>query len=329
MTLVLDRANKYKKFEHDENSEQLEVIEIWPSNTSHELRTMKIPDVDVEVWSTKTSLDRTEAPALLRLVWVPVNASSSACKFDIQKSSLGTILKNFNLEEAFDYSFIIPGNFACISERQTEHPNTLDFSLSMSSNFGLVWKQDIRNGRTDGVCWLVNWEFQQVCEDISRLKEWAQHPLFLALVASVMLGRFLDNDLQRENYTILSVENRTRYHGFISPIVGMAQGDYTSLSRIMSGCAGVLAMVERDHKIMNEFIGDISLYCQRYDIRDDPRSRSVRLEVEDYIETLKRRLKMQKVSLDYLSRRVEIQLTAVSNTIHSTTTYITSLNGRC
>ena len=49
---------------------------------------------------------------------------------------------------------------------------------------------------------------------MSRQQERARHPLFMALIASVILNTLLDRDLTREVKDIATVENQTRYHGF-------------------------------------------------------------------------------------------------------------------
>ena len=234
-----------------------------------------------------------------------------ASEIDVRKSSLDTVLQNFELEEAFRYSFTIPAVFTLIPLRQTEHSDTLTFSLCTPHLFGIAWKHDARNGRTEGVFWGDDWAYQKMWRFMKQTKEWVMYPLFLALVASVMAGKLQDSNLATEKNKIDSVEARTRYHSFANQAAEIAQGDYTSLSQRMSACAGALAAIERDHKILNEFLINISLYSQRYDVGDDPRSRKVRLEVEDCVETLKKRLKMQKIQLDFHTRRVEIQLTAV------------------
>ena len=329
MTFVLDSANDYQDVYFSEESDKLEVTEIWPSHYSYELQRTQIPDANVGLWLTKSSLDETKAPPLLRLVWVRMRGDQRFDKLDTRKSSLDTVLKNFELEEAYRYSFVSPASFALMPVRQTEHSDTLTFSLCSIPFFGIAWKHDARSGRTEGVFWGYDWAYETMCRMVNKTKEWAQHPLFLALVASVMVGNSLDEVLATESFEISAVEARTKYHGYTNIAVEIAQGDYTSLSQRMSACAGVLAAVERDHKILNEFLIDISLHSQRYDVGDNPSSRKVRLEVEDCVETLKRRLKMQKIRLDFLTRRVEIQLTAVRDAPFTTQMSILHPNAPC
>ena len=315
MNFVLDSANRYHQIGFSEEPDKLEVIEIRPSDNSHELQRMQISDANVGLWSTRNSLDETEAPALLRLVWVRRRDG----EVDTRRSSLDTVLKNFELEEALRYSFAIPAVFALMPVRQTEHSDTLTFLLCVRSLLGIAWKHDTRSGRTEGVFWGNHWNYQTMWHMMNKTKEWARHPLFLALVVSVMLGNLLDESLDTENVNISAVEARTKYHGYTDIGVEIAHGDYTSLSQRMSACAGLLAVTERDHKVLDEFLIHISLYSQRYDVGDDPSSRKVRLEVEDCVVTLKRRLNMQKIRLDFYTRRVEIQLTAVRDVPFTTT----------
>lgn len=310
MTFVLDRGCYYDKVSFSERPDKLEVFEIRPSHNSYELKRTQMPDANVGHWSTQNFLNETEAPALLRLVFVQM---SGDLECDTRKSSLDILLKNFELEEAYRYSFTYPALFALMPVRQTEQSNTLAFSLGRPDAFGVAWKHDVTSGRTEGCFWGDGWALKTLWRVIKKMKAWARHPLFLALVASVMLGDLMDGDSGEEESTISAVEARTRYHRFYISDTEIAEGDFTALSQTMSGTAGILARGELNHKILADFLGDISLYSQRFGIGDDASSREVRSGVEDFVETLKRRLKMQKIQLDFCTRRVEIQLTAVSN----------------
>ena len=59
---------------------------------------------------------------------------------------------------------------------------------------------------------------------MSQQKTWARRPLFLALIASVVLGYLLDRDLEVKS--IAAVENRMRYYTFEYTSVGAVEGDY-------------------------------------------------------------------------------------------------------
>ena len=324
MTFVLDSASLYYDISFNEEPDKLEVIQTRSSDNSYEIQSTQIPDANVGLWSAENSLDETEAPPLLRLVCIRMDHGPQSFEFDVRKSSLDTVLQNFELEEAYRYSFTSPAVFTLMPAGQTEHSDTLTFSLCSPQFFGIAWKHDARRGKTEGVFWGDDRAYEQIWHFMNKTKDWARSPLYLALLASVMVGNLMDEYLNTQSDKIDSVEARTRYHSFANQAVEIAQGDYTSLSQRMSGCAGVLAMVEQNHKVLNEFLIDMSLYSQRYDVGDDPRSRKIRLEVEDRVETLKRRLKMQKIQLDFNTRRVEIQLTAVRDVPYNTQLSTTS-----
>ena len=314
-TCVLDRAAVHPSFGFNEKSDKLNVSEICTLDSSDELQRVQIPDNDVALWLSKDTAYENEFSALLRLVWIPLHKGFRPWQLDIRKSSLDVVLENFEIEQAYRYSFTSPGSFVMIPICGTDDPDTRMFSLCMPDLFAVAWKHSARSGRTVSVCWADDWISEAMHNVMSRQKRWARHPLFLALVASVMLGYLLDRDLDREAKSIAAVENRTRYHGFKHTSVGIAKGDYVSLSQRMSGCAVSMAGLERIHKVLNEFLGDICFHAQRYFVSDDPCLRGVNLELDECVQTLKKRLKMQKIQIDYLSRRVEVQLTAVSSPV--------------
>lgn len=311
---VFDRAAVHPSFCFNESSDNLEVSEIYASPASYQLQILQVPGVDVEAWLTREAPYESPMPALLRLVWIPLHKEVRPWQLDTQKCSLDTFVKNFQVEEAYKYSFTSPACFAVIPACRRGGSDTRTFSLCIPDLFAVAWRNDTRSGKTEGVCWAPGWITETMQDLMSLQKEWARNPLFLALVASVMLAYLLDRDLTREAMSIAAVENRTKYHGFKDTFVGIAKGDYASLSQRISGCAVLLAGLERICKVLNEFLSDISSHAQRYGIKDNPRSGTISMEVDECIETLKRRLKMQKIQIDYLSRRVEVQLTAVLST---------------
>ena len=314
-TCVLDRAAIHPSFGFNEKSDKLNVSEICTLASSDELQRVQIPDNDVALWLSKDTAYENGFSALLRLVWIPLHKGFRPWQLDIRKSSLDAVLENFEIEQAYRYSFTSPGSFFMIPICGTDDPDTRMFSLCMPDLFAVAWKHSARSGRTVSICWADDWISEAIHNVMGRQKRWARHPLFLALVASVMLGYLLDRDLNREAKSIATVENRTRYHGFKHTSVGIAKGDHVSLSQRMSGCAVSMAGLERIHKVLNEFLSDICFHAQRYSGGGDPCLRGVNLELDQCVETLKKRLKMQKIQIDYLSRRVEVQLTAVNSLV--------------
>ena len=317
-TFVLDGAAVHPPFRFDEKADKLEVSEIRALDASNETRRYRIPHTDLKSWLDQTPpYDEIGASALLlRTVWVQLNKEMRPWQLCVRKSDLDVILQKFEIEEAYQYGFTSPGNFAVIPGcRAKKDSDTLVFSLCVLDLFAVSWKYDTESGRTDSVCWTSDWICEAMQDVMSQRQEWARHPLFLALVACVMLNSLLDRDLTREVKNIATVENRTGCRGFKYTFVGIARGDYATLSQRMSGCAVLLSGLDRICKVLNEFLGDLSSYSQRYGVSDIHGLRDVNSEVEKCIESLQRRLKMQKIQIDYLSRRVEVQLTAVSNAL--------------
>ena len=315
-TFVFDRSFVTPSWRFNETSDKLDISEIYSQHHSYEVHRSQLPDVDVGTWLTKDCPYETKAPALLRLVWIPLHREIPPWQFQIRKSSLDRILQDFEIEEAYKYSFTNPGSFFNIPVCRGDDSDILKFSMCVRDVFAVAWKYDTRSGRTESICWADDWVFEAMRDAMSQQKGWAQHPLFLALVASVMLGYLLDRDMGLMVQNIAAVENRTGYHGFkhrFATSYPGATGDYASLSAKMSGCAVTLAGMDRIQKVLNEFLGDISSYSQRYRVNDNSSLGGINLEVDKCVETLKRRLKMQKIQIDYLTRRDEVQLTAVSD----------------
>lgn len=311
--VVLDRAALHPYFCSNESSDELEVSEIRPLHPSHELKKRQIPNVDVGPWLRTELPYEAEASPLLRLVWVRLHKDVHPWQLNIRKSNLDAVLENFKIGEVYRYSFTSPSSFAIMPASQTEHSKSLVFSLFMPDLFAIAWTHDAGSRRTEGICWADDWISEAMQDIVSHQKGWVRHPFFLALVVSVMLGNLLDRDLDREVKRIAAVENRTRYHGFKHTSVGIAEGDYASLSRRMSGCAVSLLGLERIFKVLNEFLSEISLHSQNYGVDGDSKMVDIDLEVNGCVETLKRKLKMQKIQIDFLSGRVEVQLTAVKS----------------
>ena len=155
--------------------------ETWSAHPSNELRMMQVPDADVGHWLTGTPPLEAKNYVLLRLVWIRLRKDHHPWQLNIQQPSLEVVL------EAYRYCLSSPCLFAIVPACPPERSNTLAFSLCMPDLFGVAWTYDARSGRTEGVCWADDWITEAMQAVMSDQNGWAQHPLFLALAASILL----------------------------------------------------------------------------------------------------------------------------------------------
>ena len=266
--------------------------------------------------STKDGFDNIKSVGdngSLRLVWVRLHKDSIPWKLDINEKDLDSVLDTFNLRSAYKYAFTSAGGITFMPVRADERPHTIVCAVFMPDLFGIAWNHNLTTHQTSAVCWGDEWILKALQDIISYQVSLSHHPMFPALLAAIMLGRLLDRDLHRDAHRIEEVENRTRYHPRQNTAAGTAEGSYASLSAKMSGCAAAFAGLERIAGVLHVILDAISAYRQpQRRMETDEKVEHISAAVRKCVGLLRDRLKMEEAQIKFLTRRVEVQLTAVS-----------------
>ena len=322
---IVNRPTTSLPFAYSQQTVSLNVWEIVHNQNSFELhRNILTDDTSIKLWlnqsSTRIVNQRSERQdnrcSLLRLAWVALRKESLPWRIDVQESNLDLILQSFQISTAYKYAFTAPCGFKVLPTPQvglTASSSKIQiFAIFLPEIFSISWKYDFQSHQTKALCWASKWVTATLQDIISCQRALVQHPLFLALVAGSMLGQLLDRDLNLRNKTISEVETRTRYHSWVTPSSGSAEGSYAELSARMSGCAATLAGSRRIARTLHEVVQEIVLILEKHCEVWSKEVKDMRQTMEECVEMLRKRLVMQDIQIDFLSKRVDIQLTAVS-----------------
>lgn len=152
------------------------------------------------------------------------------------------------------------------------------------------------------------------------------NPMFPSFLLAMQLEIEIDQVHQGIKVHIREIERRTGYHKFESRDDAILQGDLGPLAADTSGYATKLASVERKGKAVGAILDFMRMQICDYespksgsataDLAQDlqwkePTKRSCELLLH-HIQVLHDRLHMQLVDTDYTSKRVRIQIKAVS-----------------
>lgn len=308
----------YPKFGFKDRSGYLDISEISHHPEAAQRRASATADaIAGSLLSAEGPLEATESLRVsgqLRMVWVTLHKDPVPWQLDISRNDLDIILRAFRLVSAFDYIFTAPGGVLVMPRLPSKKDHTVTGCVFILDLFAVCWSHDLRTRQTSGLCWGGKWGLSTMQELLTRQKSLSSHPLFPALLTAIMLGRLLDRDLNRHIQSIAEVEVRTEYHPWGYTQSERAEGSFALLSARMSGCASAFAGLERIARILHVILDTIAGY--RTQQQHEPMANDmdvVDTAVGEHVVLLRSRLHVQELQIKFLSRRTEVQLTAVSS----------------
>lgn len=312
-----DRENPFTRnlFPFRPESTHVDISEVTFSERqqTHEVRSIGIPHAELDAWLSKNQTAGTQGS--LRVVWVTRHQDANAWSYGIRKSDLEKVLKCFRIEKAFHYGYTGEAGIADFSDGHGKE-NIHTYSVFVSNFLGLAWAYNANSGTTQAVCWGDPWITSQMKRLITHQKSLCSHPTALELFTAVVLEERIDRDLLRKIHEIRRVEIRTGYQGWTTVETTPAEGDYAALSAMMSGCAVTLVGIKRIGRIIDELLRCHSNFPEHQSIyTNNSPDQNVQLVIASMREcekTLKMRLVMQEVQVDWLLQRAQIQQAAVS-----------------
>lgn len=314
-----DHGVPYNSYDFSIICDDVEITETTKANdiTAQAIKTRRLPNSELETWLLDNSTSRTtttEPSSQFQMAWIPLIKDSNPWRYQIRKSSFDLVLYNFQIEAAVGYCSTATAGLANF-EVSTEEGVIQNYSIFLSDLLTVSWSYNSRNRRTRGVClgdpWIISTSQNLLKYQTSLLS----HPMALGYIVAMVLGHLVDRDLLREKRIVAEIENRTGYHGWKQSFAGIAKGDYGTLSARMSGCATSLSGLKRITKVLGQTLKFVAMPSKQEG--DTLRLSTEQTQITEQIRgdpeiILTQRLEVQEIQLDFLIRRAEIQLTAVS-----------------
>ncbi|KAK4245099.1 hypothetical protein C7999DRAFT_43350 [Corynascus novoguineensis] len=315
----------------------VEVTEIWVEEGCSQSRavteTSTISAADIDHWlegSPRRSFPNGVYARAVRIVWVGEERGSRRVSPSTQ--ALQRLTEGWGLDDALRYA---RSCFAGVSTLESDLESQV-FTVCYHPKLVAIWRRvEPAPGLTPEIQLIIFIEGEERSE-LHRIlgSEWtgftAAHPMFPALLCSLVLAHGLDNTLEDIKAAAREVEARTGHHRFASRRQTQpAAGELGSLSAQMSGCAAKLATGTRKLKVVeaiNDFIS-----------QHDP-GKSGRIKGEEeaaYIAgsqgrsahgfthslsasslgLLRHRAQMQAIDVAYVQQRVQVQIAALFHLI--------------
>ena len=302
--------------EHDgilvtELVEHEETKEIVKRHTTH------IPDDSIISWLNRTEHfehNGSQACRVFDIIWINGNIESWPWTIEIKRSNQELILDNFGLRKARQ---LVPpcGGFIHLPPETGTRSDLATFALYVYERVVLVWAFNKDTYRTHAICWNSNpWfpqdKMQEILEGQLHL---VRHPLFLGLGAAIHMSGLNEADIGQTRDQIQAVEARTFHSPFYKDHRFGRVGSYTSLSGEMSGCVTYLACTKTELSIIREVLDFVSRNQFSGMIEQVKGPEKAMFEARKCAIVLRQRLESQEREIQYLTRRAEVQITAVSS----------------
>ena len=301
------QEHDYQNYVAQEGDAEVSDILLFEQSLNIETKTILNADLVPWVDGFARSDDRDRILGVMRIIWISPDAEARSYK--ISDENMRYLLIRFGLERirflgARGYSF--QGGKSTPTKKQT-------FALRYNSGVAMYWTYDFMTHRTEAVFeGNAGWgrALQGLIQSQQRV---GLHPLFMGLIVVLALSRCLVTELDLIQMEIQSVEVRTR-HNAIRGGRAAAAGSYAFLSARMSGQAQSVAFCERTHALLLQSLDWLSEFRWPQDVKTPSWLARVAEEVDECSRFVRTSLKGLEPKIRSLSKRADIQLTAVSHT---------------
>ena len=306
-------------FYFDESCDGFDAMEVLSNDQPSQVQTTRISSDNVVPWLDRnmgaSGNIRPGNSAPLRIVWVNVDVDTiSPWRMGIQKTNMDLILEHFGIRRAYAYMFTYSRGLIHLPTSDTAQPKKEFYSLFGFNQLRLLWTHNTSTGNVEALCVGTQRHCGTMQNIIIHLKTLFWHPLFLAIAVSVLTISAIEHAVNTSFTSIVEVEMRTRHSYWDESHWISAEGSYASLSAKMSGCATTLATCECDRKFLDQILDEISKHALPASSLTQDGSDKMKIEFYQCVRILEQRSINAEAFLRNCSRRVDIQLTAVSDT---------------
>lgn len=261
--------------------------------------------------------------SVLQMVWVEHDTASQ--RSNISSRAASSIFSAFGLEVAYKYSRTCFAGAAQVSPMASPGDQSESFAFSYYPKMMLLWTYDVAKKSTRGICFAGRDQILVFKELLDERWLPLSQPMTIGLLASLVLGGEVDRAQKDIKTEVSKVEVRTGCHRWHNRSEDPAQEDLAVLFASMSGSATKTASISKKIEILQE-LGNFCLVHTaeifplsaddnseaNYD-GNNTRDKDEMDELQKDISLVRQRAKMQQVNADLITRRIDIQLNAVSN----------------
>lgn len=324
-----------------DKNETCEVTELW---LHHDSNTIVPKDNTVLVTGLMSWLDTatrgvgSEAHTLVaRFIWITIDGT----KLSLSKSIQKLLISRFGLTTANAYSR------SCVTGINAFPPTPPTaawpaehraYSLSYAPKLAAIWSHSrfrppmAQQSVTDCIMFACLNQKKQLRGYLNQAPwrpEISSLAMFPAFMISIMLGSEINQTQEDIKKELRVVENRTGFHNFQSrakkAVAVKTEGSSSELdgseleaeelgevSAKTSGYASKLASAVRKSKTLEKLLV-FTVRLLDEESGKSPSGQTGRDQLKSHVAVLKERLEFQMLDADYTSKRIQIQIDAVSN----------------
>jgi hypothetical protein len=316
----------------------VEVTDVWAEEDGELspalVETKTIPSTDVDSWLEEPSrrcFPGGSYTRTARILWVGQDRES--LRVSPSTKTLERLTEVWKLGDALDYARCC---FAGVSALDGQGNNRRVFTAAYHPKLAAAWSHTEALPESTPQTHAIVFAEGEERVELRRILEskWsaasAMHPMFPALLCSLMLAHGLDRTLEDIKAAVREVEARTGHHRFASRHQTQpAAGELGHLSAQMSGCAAKLANGTRKMQVIEAINDFISQHASRKPAKShkqdgihaaDWRRESLTASAAQpfsasHLDLLRHRVRMQAVDTAYVQQRVQIQIAALFHLI--------------
>ncbi|KAL4894283.1 hypothetical protein BDV59DRAFT_192625 [Aspergillus ambiguus] len=298
-------------------TDAIDVTEIWQHHDSQKRvirhRLVSLDDVDAWLHKTSETFDGIESSILLRLVWVTFH-HVERIKY-ISHRALDALLRHFCIELAHEWNWTRFAGSTGFSDSHRLSGPLFSYSICNHPKVATAWSYSPLTGITQGIYYAGSSQIPELQGLVQSLVEIASHPMLTALVFATSMSGQVEQEHKSIKDSVRAVEVRTRFHSWSNRNEAPAEGDYVSLSAMITGAKTRLANLCRRTRILHEICDFIwenlhTVHREGYDVKNPlpPSHTDIAKLINEYTRVLEKRTLLQEADVQFFQHRADAQL---------------------
>jgi hypothetical protein len=301
----------------NDNNDEITVIELTRGEIGGPVQcsVLRIHGEEKNAWITADTA-HCDRLVLLQLLQVRLNnwIKSARGQLDISKDNFNSIVTKFDLHDLIAYGQASVQSFGHVAESDG-NDSSIHTSIHIDDYFAQFHKVHSNTRAMQGIYWAGERVLPFLHDAVTQQCALANHPFFLNLCTAIAFEIAITSRLSSMSELIAGIEHRTGFKIWDLHRFQPVKGSYSAISAITSGYATSLAANKR----LNRLTKCILMSFDRH--KSAQINATGRLEqhqvsfVASRIDLLLQQNEIQLILIDFLTTRVQNQLTAVSHSI--------------
>lgn len=319
------------------SAKSFEATEVWLDTATGEINTIDktVDEADFDAWHSEESRVKGDKACclILRFAWLDVDSDKKIV--NVSETLQKSLLRKFDLKLAYSYARSFLDGTAALPPVRKPNKHQRAYAFCHVPKLAAIWshksfpRPSDRHSVTEGIIFVPTDEKTYLKKILHSstwdISLWA-HPMFPALLFSISLSARIVKGAAPIKAKVKSAEGRTGIHNYKKRDEKSSK-ELSELAADIMGSATKLASMERKSKTVQRLLSFILQMVHEEDAdREKGSSMNYGCHVtraaesgpdaasrlKHHVELLKDRLSMQDLDNDYTSKRVQVQIDAVS-----------------